>query len=323
MYQTFFGLSKRPFHMTADPEFLYMTSQHREALAAITYAMLDRKGLAVLTGDAGLGKTTLLVRVLQYLASSRIRSSVILHPTLTSNEFLEMILLAFDIREIPASKTLRLAALHQFLLDSDQEGRICTLAVDEAHKLSPELFEEIRLLGNQEHCGRKLLQILLLGQTELADLLNRPDFRQVKQRIAVRFNLERLPDSQVEEYIRHRWQKAGGGEFPFLAETMPSITQHARGIPRVINAICDNALLLAFSDNSKLVRLHHLQEACKDLHLAETAEYADTRLPVPAITTPLSLDRSELPGLPTLERTAAPAARRSVFTRWVGKLKLA
>jgi general secretion pathway protein A len=314
MYQSFFGLSKRPFHLTADPEFLFLTSQHREALAGITYAMLDRKGFAVLTGDAGLGKTTLLARVLQHLAETRIRSSVILHPTLSTTEFLEMILLAFGIQDIPASKTLRLSKLHNFLVESDGEGMICMLAVDEAHKLSPDLFEEIRLLGNLECSGRKLLQILLLGQTELAGLLNQPEFRQLKQRIAVRFNIEPLPDAQLEDFIRYRWQKAGGKELPFAPETLPFLAQHARGIPRVINAICDNALLLAFSDNSHIVKLGHILEACTDLDLSPAHPPA---APATAPHVPQG------PALPSLERYYKPPENQSLLARWVYKLKLA
>ena len=327
MYQHFFRLSQRPFNMTADPEVLFLTPQHREALAGLSYAMLDRKGFLVLTGDAGVGKTTLLTRALEYSAGSRIQSSLILHPTLTPAEFLEMVLLAFGVRDIAASKTQRLSRLHQFLIESDQEGRICVLAVDEAHKLSLELFEEIRLLGNLERSGRKLLQILLLGQNELAELLNRSELRQVKQRVAVRFNLGPLTNTQVEEYIRYRWQRAGGTQIPFTPESLPGIAQYSTGVPRIINAICDNALLLAFSYSSRTVELSHIREACGDLDLALAARCPEELTPpvseqaaAPIAQSVSSTERSELP---SLQRYYKPPANQSLFARWAGKLGLA
>ncbi len=329
MYQRFFELSKLPFSMTADPEFLYFTPQHREALAGLTYAMLARKGFMVLTGDAGVGKTTLLTRVLEYSAGSRIDASVVLHPTLSTAEFLEMILLKFGVADIPPSKTQRLAKLHQLLIDADREGRICALAVDEAHKLSLELFEEIRLLGNLERSGQKLMQILLLGQDELADLLNRSDLRQLKQRIAVRYNIDALTDIQVDEYIRYRWQKAGGAQLPFAAETLPFIAQHSRGVPRVVNAICDNALLLAFSYSSRTVQLDHVREACGDLDLRLAVVRQEPAAPPPPAPAPQAPSSQPAPapmetnGLPSLERYYRPSPNQSLFARWAGKLGLA
>ncbi len=187
MYYRFFGLVRNPFSMTPDPAFLYMSTQHREALAGLTYAILGQKGFLVLTGEAGTGKTTLLARVLQHLPANRIQSSVILNPTLSTAEFLEMTLLDFGITDVPSSKAQRLLKLQQLLLQADRQKKICALIIDEAHKLSPDVLEEIRLLGNFEQSDHKLLQILFLGKSELGDLLNRSDLRQLKQRIASRF----------------------------------------------------------------------------------------------------------------------------------------
>src|ERR1700733_161482 len=214
MYTAFFGLTKMPFNMTPDPAFLYLTDQHREALAGLTYAILDRKGFLALSGMAGAGKTTLLAWVLQKLPVSKVQSSVILNPTLTPNEFLEMTMLDFGIPEIPESKAHRLWLLQKFLLKGQREDKVSVLIVDEAHKLSPEVLEEIRMLGNFEEAEQKYLQILLVGQSELDEILNRADLRQLKQRIGVRLSLAPLARKEVGEYIRHRWLRAGGTEHP-------------------------------------------------------------------------------------------------------------
>jgi general secretion pathway protein A len=214
MYTEFYGLAKKPFNMTPDPAFLYLTKQHREALAGLTYAILDRKGFLVLSGMAGSGKTTLLAWVLQKLPRTKIESSVILNPTLTRPEFLELAMLGFGLSNIPASKAQRLWTLQKFLLKARQEGKVSVLIVDEAHKLDADLLEEVRLLGNFEHADEKLLQILLIGQSELDDVLNRPDLWQLKQRVSVRLLIEPLSANEVEHYIRHRWRVAGGQNPP-------------------------------------------------------------------------------------------------------------
>src|ERR1700733_1740666 len=175
MYTAFFGLTKMPFNMTPDPAFLFLTEQHREALAGLTYAILDRKGFLALSGMAGAGKTTLLAWVLEKLPVTKVRSSVILNPTLTPSEFLELAMLDFGLTDIPTSKAHRLWSLQKFLLAGQREGKVSVLIVDEAHKLSPEVLEEIRLLGNFECADEKLLQVVLIGQSELDEVLNRPD----------------------------------------------------------------------------------------------------------------------------------------------------
>src|ERR1043166_8840939 len=157
MYNEFFGLHRSPFDLTPDPEFLYLTEQHREALAGLTYAILARKGVVVLTGDAGTGKTTLPTRILEHLPASRIQSSVIVNPTLTTSEFLEAALMDFGLNDIPSSKAQRIAILQRFLWAGHHDGKVNALIVDEAHKLSPDVIEEIRLLGNFESADEKLL----------------------------------------------------------------------------------------------------------------------------------------------------------------------
>jgi len=151
MYKEFFGLQKLPFNLTPDPAFLFLPAKHREALAGLTYAVLERKGFVVLSGDAGTGKTTLLSSVLNHLPADRVQSSIILNPTLTTSEFLEIVLLDFGIEDVPLSKAQRLWRLQEFLLRVYREGQLAILVVDEAHKLSLEVLEEIRLLGNFEY----------------------------------------------------------------------------------------------------------------------------------------------------------------------------
>jgi general secretion pathway protein A len=296
-----FGLRKNPFSMTPDPAFLFLTEQHREALVGLTYAILERKGFAVLTGEVGTGKTTLLARVLQFIPSTRLQFSLILNPTLTPSEFLEMTLLDFGMKDIPSSKALRLWKLQDLLLQGQREGKVSALIVDEAHKLSPEVLEEIRLLGNFEETDHKLLQIVLVGQTELDDILNREDLRQLKQRVAVRLSIASLAPTEVSQYIRHRWLRAGGAEPPFSAPAMAGIADASRGIPRLINSVCENALTLAFAEGSSLVERRHVQAALADLRLGPPISHA-----------------AREPSIPAPE--APPGEPRSTWALWLKKL---
>jgi len=301
MYEEKFGLRKSPFGLTPDPSFLFLTEQHREALCGLTLAILQRKGFTVLTGEAGTGKTTLLARVLQFLPPSKLQFSAILNPTVTPAEFLELALLDFGLTEVPASKAQRLWKLRDVLLQGQREGKVTALIVDEAHKLSAELLEEIRMLGNFEDAEQKYLQILLVGQTELDATLNREDLRQLKQRIGFRLSLGPLDLHEVGEYIRHRWVKAGGTEHPFSMEAIDRIAQASRGIPRVINALCDNALIAAFAENAPYVRESHVREVAADLDFAS-----------------LSAD----PAVKRADEAPAEIAKPARWARWVDRFRL-
>jgi len=341
MYYQFFGLRTEPFSMTPDPAFLFLTAAHREALAGLTYSILSRKGFVVLTGDAGTGKTTLLTRIFQSIPSTRVRFSVVLNPTLTPAEFLELALLDFGITTVPASKAQRLILLQQFLIEASEKKQTAVLVVDEAHKLPPDVLEEIRLLSNFEQADGKLLQIVLAGQTELGDVLNRQDLRQLKQRIAVRLAIHPLSPSDVEHYIQHRWQKAGATKpHPFQAEAVVRVAQCSRGIPRLVNVLCDNALMLAYGEGSATIGLSQIDEVARDLDLVETP--GRTRPGQGAITgAPLRVDRSPVgatanglstaiadrtaPGpapIPILERYQRNPAKPSRLTRLAGRLGL-
>ena len=267
MYQAFFGLEKCPFHMTPDAGCVYMTSQHVEAISGLVYGVLNRRGYLLLTGEAGLGKTTALTAALQ-LAGEKVQSSLILNPALSAAEFLETVMLDFGIDSIPESKAQRLRLLQDFLLRGDAEGKVSVVVVDEAHTLSVELLEQIRLLGNFDFADHKLLQIILVGQSELTPLLNRSELRQLKQRIAIRLSLHSLSPEEVSKYVEFRWARAGGkSPAPFTPEALAGVANWSKGIPRLINAICDNALLVAFAEESRSVGLSQMREAASDLDL--------------------------------------------------------
>lgn len=265
MYYATFGLKKNPFSMTPDPAFLLTTPQHREALVGVSYAILQRKGFVVLTGDAGTGKTTIINRVVQIIPPNRLQFSMVQNPTATPAEFLEMVLLDFGISDVPSSKAQRLLLLNRLLFEGENARKISVLIVDEAHRLSPEVLEEIRLLGNFENATHKLLQILLVGQTELDETLDREDLRQFKQRIALRLQIGPLTTEEVGEYIQHRWSTAGGTSAPFAPETISVVAERSRGIPRIINSLCDNAVTCAFADGARQVEVQHIESAARDL----------------------------------------------------------
>jgi general secretion pathway protein A len=341
MYNAFFGLKKNPFGMSPDSEFLFLTARHREAVAGLTYAITERKGFLALTGPVGTGKTTALTWVLERLSRKHVNTCVILNPMLTQGEFLETVLLGFGIGEMPDSKPKRLRMLENFLVSTNESGKTSALIVDEAHKLTPELLEEIRLMGNFERCGEKLLQILLIGQSELDDLLNRPDLCQLKQRICVRLTIEPLDRSELEHYVQHRWAKAGGQNAPFPPRVIDRLFHWSGGIPRLVNAVSDNALMIAFAENQTVLRTEYIDSVAQDLRLVapvakEPAAPAKSDL-VEAKASPLaaSAGSSKLPlkdtpemtvrpiRMMTLERYDSPPKAASFLARWAGKFGLA
>ena len=312
MYKRHFGLHCEPFAMTPDPSFLFLTAAHREALAGLTYAILSRKGFVVLTGEAGTGKTTLLTQMLQSMPATK-PTAVIFNPTLSAEEFLELALTDFGLTDFSASKAQRLIRLRQFLMDTNATGKAAVLVIDEAHRLSPDLLEEIRLLSNFELPQGKLLQIVLAGQNEMTEVLNRNELRQLKQRIAVRLHIGPLAGADVEQYIRHRWTKAGATQpIPFSAEVVEHIARYSGGIPRLINTICDNTLLLAYGEGTSKVTMRNLNEAVRDLELA-------TVVPKPqaAAASNGEVGDGKVAVMPTLERYSPPMPKPSLLTRWM------
>ncbi len=288
MYHQFFGLSEDPFKLTSDPSFLFLTAAHRQVLAGVTYAILNRKGFVVLSGDMGTGKTTLLNRIFQSIPAPRARFSVVLNPTLTPAEFLELMLLDFGFSEVPSSKAQRLIMLKQFLVEAFRNNQVSALVVDEAHKLQPDVLEEIRLLGNIELPEAKLLQVVLAGQTELASVLNRHDLRQLKQRIAVRLAVHPLSPNDVAHYIHYRWQKAGATKaHPFESGAVARIVLCSGGVPRLVNVLCDNALRSAYGAGKETIGPSQIIEVAKNLDLRLDVP----KLPVEALRPCASLQR--------------------------------
>src|ERR1700723_1750800 len=268
MYNAFFGFSESPFSLSPDPAFFYRSEQHEEALANLVYGVQARKGFIVLSGEVGTGKTTMLECLRDYLEGQYIKVAFIFNSRINTEQFFEMIAYDLDLPCARTSKTEVLFALNQLLVEQAQEGRTVVLIVDEAHNLDWDVLEEIRLLGNLENRRGKLLQIVLAGQPELDRKLEAPDFRQLKQRIALRCVLQPFRIEETLEYIQSRLARAGMKEQTvFSPEILREIHFRTQGIPRVINAACDNLLLTAFALESKTATIEMLDEVTTDMRL--------------------------------------------------------
>lgn len=274
MYLDFFGFSAAPFELTPDPRFLYLPPGHQEALSTLQYGVLSGKGLTVLTGEAGMGKTTLLRTALQQLHGVAMRVITISNPALTRPEFIEIIARSLQTPEpIGATKPAVLAALEKALVHDDQNGTKAVLIADEAHAMPDDLLEEIRLLGNFETETRKLLSIILVGQPELAERLNQSSLRQLKQRVALRSALSPFSASETSAYVDTRVRVVGRTAADvFSAEALDRVHAVSGGIPRVINVVCDNALLSAFAADRRVVDARAIDDVAKDLDLLAEVE---------------------------------------------------
>jgi general secretion pathway protein A len=312
MFELFFRLAENPFSMSPDPRFLMTTALHGEAIAGLVYGVTERKGFMVLTGEAGTGKTTVLRAVADALPDT-VLFSYVLNPAMSPSELLEHTLLDLGIDDVPESKARRMFRLGDLLSERHRDGKVSALIVDEAHKLTPEVLEEIRLLTNFETNTEKMLQIVLVGQPELGDLLQLPNLRQLKQRIALRFKVTPLLPEEVPRYVEHRWTKAGGeGRPPFSGEALEMIRQHSQGIPRLINAICENALLAAFAAGSHVVGAGHVEAVAQNLDLSEEGA---TELKLSTIQ-PGQVASVESGEVPNLDRNPAKATEgKHWFTR--------
>jgi general secretion pathway protein A len=278
IYNPYFGFSENPFNISPDPEFLYRSPQHEEALANLIYGVRSRKGFIVLTGEVGTGKTTMLECLRDYLDTMRTEFAFIFNSRLTPDQFFEMMAFDFDLDCDRKSKTDVLFALNTLLIKQAEKGRTCVLLVDEAHNLEWDVLEEIRLLGNLENRGGKLLQIILAGQPELDRKLDAPNLRQLKQRIVLRCNLNPLEPEEATGYIDTRLARAGmPDQTIFSSELLEEIYKRSRGIPRVINLICDNLLVTAFAMERKSCTVEMLDEVCQDLRLEWPGSSRDRR----------------------------------------------
>lgn len=269
MYNAFFGFTENPFSLSPDPAFLYRSAQHEEALANLVYGVQSRKGFIVLTGEVGTGKTTMLECLRDYLETQYVEFAFLFNSRVNVEQFFEMIAYDLDLRCNRNSKTDVLFALNHLLIQQANEGRTTVLIVDEAHNLEWDVLEEIRLLGNLENPRiGKLLQIILAGQPELERKLDAPDLRQLKQRIVLRCDIRPFDDADTAAYIGSRLEKAGmPGQTVFPTDLLNEIHTRSQGIPRIINALCDNLLLTGFAMEQKVATFTMLDEVCQDMRL--------------------------------------------------------
>jgi putative secretion ATPase (PEP-CTERM system associated) len=270
MYQRFFNLRESPFNVNPDPRYLFMTRQIQEALAGLTYGIQNRKGFILLTGEVGTGKTTLVNRLLDWLRGQRVATAYIFNSQLQVNHLFDFIMADFEIPYESREKSQVLLRLNQWLLERYRAGETAVLIVDEAQNLSSELLEEIRLLTNLETSTEKLLQIVLAGQPELEERLKLPQLRQLRQRITLRCRTSALSLEETYGYIAERLRIAGAnGEPIFSKEAIQAIHQYSRGIPRVVNLLCEHSMINAYVDTLRPVPSHLVEEVAREFQLDE------------------------------------------------------
>ena len=265
MYLEFYGLKVAPFDITPNPRFLFHSTKHREAFNHLLYGIRERKGFVQLTGEVGAGKTTLCRALLEQL-DSHFSTALILNPVLSANELMKAIATEFGLDVTGKDRLETMATLNGFLLKQTAAGKETVLIVDEAQNLTEDLLEQVRLISNIETDDRKLLQIVLMGQPELRDRLNSPRLKQLRQRITVRYHLNALTRTEVGQYIQHRLALAGSSGAPaFTAPAIWRVFGYSRGVPRLVNAVCDKALLAGFVERSYKINYRMVGRAIRDL----------------------------------------------------------
>lgn len=253
MYERFFGLREKPFNVTADPAFLFLSRRHKEAFSHLIYGIKERKGFLEITGEIGAGKTTLCKALLNSL-DKNIKTALILNPHLSRPQLLKAILQDFGIPFNKYSGASLLSKLNEFLIQQLSSGNNVVLIIDEAQNLKPSLLEQIRLLSNLETEKEKLLQIVLVGQPELREKLKSESLKQLRQRISVRYHILPLDRDEIDRYIKHRLTVAGSANsVEFHREAIEEIYKYSQGIPRLINILCDQALLAAYVRETKSI----------------------------------------------------------------------
>jgi len=292
IYQSHFGLTNAPFNITPDPGFLYLSTSHREALAQLSYGIRARKGFVVLTGEVGTGKTTLIHSLLNDLADGT-HTALVFSTVVTPVDLMRYVCEEFklvDLRQARAELHDYLVLLNEFLLEKYRCGDNCVLIIDEAQNLSAEVLEAVRVLSNFETSTDKLLQILLVGQPELSARLNTLELRQLKQRVTLRHHLRALSVKECQEYITNRLRKAGGSPAIFTAAATEAIYQCSGGIPRLVNILCDNALLTGYAVGKHEVDVTIVREVADDLNLTPGVGFYARRALIPGSngTTPVN-----------------------------------
>lgn len=317
MYVSYFGCREHPFHITPDPRFFYANNAYEEAYANLLYGIQERKGFIVLTGEVGTGKTTLLRRLMDELHNS-VHFVFFYNTSLNFEEMLDFICQDFDLPlPLQASRLQKIQALNHFLLAQLTEGATGVLLIDEAQNLSDAVLENLRLLSNLETSREKLLQIVLIGQPELDHKLSQPHLRQLKQRIVMWSRLGTLPDREVGPFIYHRLRTAGCDRLDlFSPEAIQRITFYAKGTPRLINVICDNALLITYATSQSRVTVDIIEEVAIDLGLREdkrplTWQRPQRSLPTPEARHPIHGTSPALPPAPP-SRPIAVASQEQI-----------
>jgi len=271
MYNEYYGLLRPPFEMTPDPSFLYLGEAHREGLATLVYGVNSGKGFVMLTGEVGTGKTTLLHALLGQL-DAQTRSAFIFNPRLNPLDFFRILFEELEIEAPGRTKAEYLLTLNQFLIDRLGKNERTLLIVDEAQNLSAEMLEEIRLLSNLETPRSKLIQIMLVGQPELKDMLRRPELRQLRQRIALAHHLRPFDEEETGDYVEERLRKAGyTGRRLFKRSALKELYRITGGTPRLINNVCDGAMLLGFAKQKTVIDASMVREVATDLDLGDLA----------------------------------------------------
>lgn len=275
MYTEYYGLLRAPFEMTPDPSFLYLGEAHREGLATLVYGVNSGKGFVMLTGEVGTGKTTLLHALLGQL-DAQTRTAFVFNPRLNPLDFFRILFEELEIEAQGRTKAEYLLALNQFLIERLEKNEKTLLIVDEAQNLSAEMLEEIRLLSNLETPRSKLIQIMLVGQPELKDMLRRPELRQLRQRIALAHHLRPFDAGEMADYVEDRLRKAGyTGRQIFRRGALKELYRVTGGTPRLINSVCDSAMLLGFAKRKTSIDQAMIREVAADLELGEAATEFD------------------------------------------------
>jgi general secretion pathway protein A len=307
MYESFFGLRERPFDLAPNPRFLYVTGPQREALSNLRYGLTTPRGLTLLLGEAGTGKTTLVQTVLGELESGKVECVLVSNPTLTRDEFYEYLSKAFHLdADTASSKTRFLFAFRKHLEARHRAGQLSALILDEAQSVPYDLLEEVRLLSNIETPTAKLLNVVLAGQPELADRLNETSLRQLKQRISLRCELRPLDFPETAAYIAGRIRIAGGKPADiFSREAVAAIHEASAGVPRTINVVCDNTLIGGFAAQVKPVTRMLVQDVMRDFDLKAPAAAEPASAPAESAAIPAAAEP-----MPTVQQRAAPEQQR-------------
>lgn len=291
MYNSYFGFPESPFNVTPDPRLFYTNPVYQEAFAILRYGIEAKKGFIVITGEVGTGKTTLLRKLMRNLGDT-VHSVFIFNTLLSFSELLQLILHDLGLAPRESSRATMLQELNDYLIKQLKQGHVVSMLIDEAQDLSDEALEGLRLLSNLETDQEKLLQIVLMGQPELKAKLDQPGLRQLKQRVAFQCQLAPLKDEETGPYIDFRLRAVGyKGKDLFQPDAVQQIAFYAKGIPRLINIICDNALLSAYAESKKIVSAHMIQEVGRDLRLGGKVQVTGAE-PAPMVSVPKSLEET-------------------------------